>query len=279
LQQGYKDFSEFRQYLSQAIGSQNLDNQVTDVSIGYVSATLTPDGEIVTQFELPPYMAGATFGSGTIQDFTDSLQNADFGTPDVSYSVSNPGALDFSFTGPDDDNYGDAVDQIRQEVASALDVNLSQVGDVIATFGSSKLSLQFQVLPESCTFAEGEVDRIEAALQSGSLGEIDTIIYDSSDCGHIDALLTMDNKTNSDGSDDTDEENYFYARAVDTTTTSTTTTTTSSSDATSTTTTTTSSSDVGDNSGRRLHRRLQQWSCEFNGECDSGWCMGGGYCA
>jgi hypothetical protein len=81
LQQGYKDFSEFRQYLSQAIGSQNLDNQVTNVTIGYVSATLTPDGEIVTQFELPPYMAGATFGSGTIQDFTDSLQNADFGTP------------------------------------------------------------------------------------------------------------------------------------------------------------------------------------------------------
>ena len=127
----------------------------------------------------------------------------------------------------------------------------------IATLGSSKLSLQFQVLPESCTFAEGEVDRIETALQSGSLGEIDTIIYDSSDCGHIDALLTTDN-TNSDGN--TGEENYFYARVADTTTTSGNVITS-----------------VGDsNYDRRLRRRMQQWSCDFDDECDSGYCMEGG---
>lgn len=273
---GYKDFSEFRQYLSQALGSETLDSQETDMPIGWVSFTLTPDGEVVTQFELPPYMEGATFGSGTIQDFKDSLENADLGLgtlTDVSYSVSNPGALDFSFTGPDDGNYdGDLADGFRQEAASALDVDLSQVGDFSATLGSSKISLQFQVLPESCTFAEGEVDRIESALQSGSLGDVDTIIYDSSDCGHIDALLTMDN---TEGDGNTDEQNYFYSRVAADTSTDTTSTTTT------TTTTTTSSDDVGDNSGRRLHRRLQQWysGCESHSECASGFCMAGGYCA
>jgi len=268
MQQGYNDFSAYREYLSEVLGTQNLGNQVIDVPIGWVSATLTPDGDLQMQFELPPAAEGITFGSDTIQYYTDLLENADpdFGTlNDVSYSVSNPGAVDFSFNTPDDDNYGDAVDQFRNEVASALDVYIDQVGDVIATFGSSKLSLQFQVLAENCTFAEGEVDRIETALQSGSLGEIDAIIYDSSDCGqmcsHIDAVLTTDN-TNSDGSD-AGEMNYFYALAagsagIDTTTGS--------------------GIEILSNSDRRLRRRLQQWSCDFDDECDSGYCASDGYC-
>ena len=126
------------------------------------------------------------------------------------FTPDKPGALDITYETTDDNNYDASLDAVRQNFSSLLDVLPAQIGSLALTVNATDMAVQFQVLPkytsasENCSFAENEVDRIQDALTNrfSDFGTVSNILYDSGDCGHFDATVTI---TSADSSEDNHE--------------------------------------------------------------------------
>jgi len=80
----------------------------------------------------------------------------------------------------------------RQELSSDLDIDVDQIGDMVATVNPNNIVVEFQVLPGSSgSFNTSEVNRIKEALDSGKLGtETDMSFY--SDTQPLEAEISID---------------------------------------------------------------------------------------
>jgi len=86
----------------------------------------------------------------------------------------------------------DYFTQLRQKISSDLGVSLDQIGTVgyNPDFGVDNTLIKFELLPESDSFKESEVDSIKETLKSGDLGTMSDFTDDEDTPGALDITIT-----------------------------------------------------------------------------------------
>ena len=225
----YQSLSDYRDDVLNALG---VFESPAELDIRYLSATVDP-GLLTMQFQLFDIW-GASFTNGEIVTFEEELfyGNDPLGNMiGIYYSPNHPEALDVLYETSDDaDHYG-MITHLRQGLASALSVKEGQIGSVDLASNSTDLAIHFQVLPKdegdpdslvnrsNCT-TFGDANELQS-LQNGlindlvDIGVVRDVLFDSGDCGHFDATLTIATGAETeDGKGKENEDNNATSKQV-----------------------------------------------------------------
>lgn len=146
-------------------------DQISDPEI-----TMNHEGTILDFVLLPE---SGSFDESELKRINNTIKSGALGMRvDLSYDEDTPGALDVSVLDSEPGLSDDDLAFFGLELANALGVDQDQVGGISLVGSPDSVVVQFQLLPESGSFNNNEVNHINDTLHYQYMGYTTDLSYD-----------------------------------------------------------------------------------------------------